>query len=94
MSFVFDRNNDSNILNDENIFITDLSLDIPQQFCTRGVKAKDGEQLRCTLSGKKKKKKKEYLDLIIHPVITPLLLPVNLCKLKSTSFSVSHTLLY
>uniref|UniRef100_A0A8W8MI99 Ubiquitin carboxyl-terminal hydrolase n=1 Tax=Magallana gigas TaxID=29159 RepID=A0A8W8MI99_MAGGI len=28
----------------------DLSLDIPQQFCTRGVKAKDGEQLRCTLS--------------------------------------------
>lgn len=57
MSFVFDRNNDSNILNDENIFITDLSLDIPQQFCTRGVKAKDGEQLRCTLSGKKKEKK-------------------------------------
>lgn len=57
MSFVFDWNNDSNILNDENIFITDLSLDIPQQFCTRGVKAKDGEQLRCTLSGKKKIKK-------------------------------------
>lgn len=52
MPFVFD----CNILNDENILITDLSLDIPQQFCTRGVKAKDGEQLRCTLSGKKKKK--------------------------------------
>lgn len=94
MSFVFDWNNDSNILNYENIFITDLSLDIPQQFCTRGVKAKDGEQLRCTLSGKKKKA--QYLDLpvIIHPVITPLLLPVNLCKLKSMSFNVSHTLLY
>lgn len=56
MPFVFDQNNDCNILNDENILITDLSLDIPQQFCTRGVKAKDGEQLRCTLSGKKKKK--------------------------------------
>lgn len=56
MPFVFDWNNDSNILNDENILITDLSLDIPQQFCTRGVKAKDGEQLRCTLSGKKKRK--------------------------------------
>lgn len=55
MPFVFDWNNDCNILNDENILITDLSLDIPQQFCTRGVKAKDGEQLRCTLSGKKKK---------------------------------------
>lgn len=76
MSFVLDWNNDSNILKDENIFITDLSLDIPQQFCTRGVKAKDGEQLRCTLSGKKKKESN------IHPVIMPLLLPVNLCKLK------------
>lgn len=43
-------------MNDENILITDLSLDIPQQFCTRGVKAKDGEQLRCTLSGKILKK--------------------------------------
>lgn len=31
--------------------IVDLSLDIPQQFCSRGVKTKDGEQLRCTLSG-------------------------------------------
>lgn len=49
-------------MNDENILITDLSLDIPQQFCTRGVKAKDGEQLRCTLSGKKKE---QYLHLII-----------------------------
>lgn len=56
MPFVFDWNNDCNILKDENILITDLSLDIPQQFCTRGVKAKDGEQLRCTLSGKKKKR--------------------------------------
>lgn len=67
MSFVFDWNNDSNILNDENIFITDLSLDIPQQFCTRGVKAKDGEQLRCTLSGKIKKE--QYLDLIIPSIV-------------------------
>ena len=31
--------------------VVDLSLDIPQQFCSRGVKTKDGEQLRCTLSG-------------------------------------------
>lgn len=95
MPFVFDWNNDSNILNDENILITDLSLDIPQQFCTRGVKAKDGEQLRCTLSGKKKRKQytpSDHASIVasksvqVEVHLSMLVIPCLIDKNKGTLF--------